>query len=318
MPPSRIDVHHHFLSEDYVAGWGKEKIGSISAAGVVPDWSVDLSLGLMDANAIATAIISVSSPGWPEGDASSQAALCRGCNDLAARLMQDYPGRFGMFTNLPLPHVDLALKEIAYGLDGLGADGVAMFTNYGGLYLGDACFDPVFAELDRRKAVVFVHPISPKNANKIPGISESTLDYPLETTRTIVSLLYAGVPGRYPDIRFIFPHAGGVVPYLAGRIATFSDINPAFRQRGFSGVIPALQKFHFDVTQSVNPYTFAALLKLVPVSNLLFGSDVPFARQQQIGLTIQDLPTMGLAPQDIEAIERKNAERLFPRFARAS
>lgn len=316
MPPqSCIDVHHHFLSDEYVAAWGKEKLGSITAAGKVVDWSLELSSGLMERNGISAALMSVSSPGWPDGSAPDQRAICRKCNDLSAEIVRSQPSRFGMFTNLPLPHIDLALAEIAYGYDSLKADGVAVFTNYGGVYLGDRMFDPLFAELNARKAVVFVHPISPKNANKIPGISESTLDYPLETTRAIVSLLYSGVPARFPEIRFIFSHGGGAVPYLAGRISTFSDLNPQFQQRGFEGVIPALRGFFYDITQSANPYTFAALLKLVPTTQLLFGSDVPFARQEQVGLTVRDLPTIGLSDNDIQAIKYRNAARLFPRLA---
>lgn len=310
----RIDVHHHFLSDEYVARWGKDKLGSITAAGKVVDWSLALSLELMDRNGISVAILSVSSPGWPAGTPEAQAALCRDCNELSAGIVREHPDRFGMFVNVPLPHLDHALKEAAYGLDTLPADGVAIFTNYEGRYLGDPAFDPFFAELNRRKAVIFVHPISPHNTNKIPGISESTLDYPLETTRAIVSLLYAGVPARYPNIRFIFSHGGGAVPYLAGRIATFSDLNPSFQQRGFDGVIPALRAFFYDITQSANPYTFSALLKLVPTSQLLFGSDVPFARQQQIGLTVRELPQLDLSGSDLEAINFRNAERLFPRF----
>jgi predicted TIM-barrel fold metal-dependent hydrolase len=311
----RIDVHHHFLSDDYVASWGKDKLGSITAAGKVVDWSLDLSLELMDRNGISVAILSVSSPGWPLGTVEAQAKLCRSCNELSAGIVRQHPNRFGMFVNVPLPHLDHALKEAQYGLDTLQADGVAVFTNYQGRYLGDPAFDPFFAELNRRRAVLFVHPISPHNANKIPGISESTLDYPLETTRAIVSLLYAGVPARYPDIRFIFSHGGGAVPYLAGRIATFSALNPSFQQRGFDGVIPALRRFFYDITQSANPYTFSALLKLIPASQLLFGSDVPFARQEQIGLTVRDLPQLDLSGSDLEAINFRNAGRLFPRFA---
>lgn len=311
----RIDVHHHLLPSEYVAGWGKEKLGSITAAGSVVDWSAGLSLELMERNQISAAIMSISSPGWPQVSADLQAKLCRTCNDLSATLVSDHPQRFGLFANLPLPHIDLSLKEIGHGLDTLRADGVAIFTNYQGTYIGDPRFDEIFEELDRRSAVVFVHPISPLNQNKIPGISESTLDYPLETTRAIVNLLYSGTPERFPNISFIFSHGGGVVPYLAGRIATFSALNPSFRIRGFEGVIPALQKFYFDVTQSVNPYTFAALLKLVSPSKLLFGSDVPFARQQQIELTTSELSNTGLSQEQLDAINYRNAQRLFPRFA---
>ncbi|WP_038387471.1 amidohydrolase family protein [Bradyrhizobium elkanii] len=310
----RIDVHHHFLSPGYVDRWGWDRLGRMSAAGQVARWNVDLSLELMALAGVATSIMSISSPGWLPGDADLVTAMCRETNEAAATLVRDHPGRFGMFGNLPMPHLDATLTEIAYTLDELGADGVSLFTNYAGRHLGDPAFDPVMEELSRRGAVVFVHPITPPGGKSLAIVSESTLDYPFETTRAIVNLLYHGVPLRYPGIRFIFSHAGGVAPYLAGRIAAFSDLNPKFQQRGAAGVIPALRGFWYDVTQSVNPSTFAGLRAVVPPDKLLFGTDVPFARKEQISLTLRDLPQVGLRQTELEGIDRANALVLFPRL----
>ena len=310
----RIDVHHHFLPPEYVAAWGEDTLAKTAAAGRLFGWSVARTLDLMGFAGIETAMLSISSPGFRLGD-PDRARLCRFCNDLAAGIGRDHPGRFGMFANLPLPDLDLALTEIEYGLDVLGADGVTLYSNYQGRHLGDPGLQPMWQELNRRKAVVYVHPTQPAGGGWVPGISVSTLEFPFETTRTIVSLLYHGTPERFPDIRFIFSHAGGAMPYLAGRVATLSDVNPNFRQRGFAAVIPALRRFHYDITQAANPYTFRALLELVPVSQLLFGSDIPFASQSQIGLTITGLAELGLEPDQVLAIDRDNALALFARFA---
>lgn len=312
----RIDVHHHFLPDDYVESWGKEKLGSITAAGSVAPWSVDLSLELMALAGVETVITSISSPGWPAHDAETVAAVCRTANETAGRLRHDHPRHFGMFGNLPLPDVDRTLAEIAHCFDVLAVDGVAMFTNYGGKYLGDPSFDPVYAELARRNAVVFVHPITPPGGKSLHVVSESTLDYPFETTRAVVNALFYGLPARFPSLRFIFSHAGGTVPYLAGRVATFSALNSAFQQRGFEGVMPALAGFWYDITQSANAATFAALRAVVPTNKLLFGTDVPFARKAQIESNAVGLAQLDLTGPERTAIDRTNALALFPRLDR--
>jgi predicted TIM-barrel fold metal-dependent hydrolase len=163
--------------------------------------------------------------------------------------------------------------------------------------------------------VVHVHPaVAPGNNALLPGVSASTLEYAFDTTRTIVSLLYHGTPQRYPRVKLVFSHAGGALPYLAGRVASFSELNPRFAQKGIAGVIPAVRSFHYDVTDSVNPYTFGALLKLVPATQLLFGSDIPFAAEPRIRAATRGLAELGLAPDVLQAIEQPPALRLFPRL----
>jgi 6-methylsalicylate decarboxylase len=310
----RIDVHHHFLADEYIASWGEEKFKSISAAGSVARWSVDLSLDLMEVSNTETSLLSVSSPGWPPGSPQQVRKLARACNELAATVVQKHPGRFGMFASLPLPSVDLALEEIAYCFDQLGAFGATLFTNYEGRHLGDPVNEPLFDELNRREAVVFVHPITPAGGKTLAMVSESMLDYPFETTRAIVSLLYHGTPQRYPKIKFVFSHAGGALPYLAGRVALFSELNPKFQQRGFEGVIPAVRDFYFDMADSVNAYTLGTLRALVPMDHLLFGSDIPFARKERIQLAVEGYAKAGFSDAELRCIERENALTLFPRL----
>jgi 6-methylsalicylate decarboxylase len=313
--PRCIDVHHHFLPPAYLSAVGEAKVAASAAAGRLSRWSVERSLELMELGGIETTIASSPSPGSPIGDIEDMARLCRTCNDVAGQIVRDHPGRFGMFAAvhlLPGLDIDRALGEIAYCLDVLGADGVGLRSSYLGRHLGDPSFDPLWEELNRRGCVVHVHPgISP--AEGVPGVTASMLEYPFDTTRAIVSLLFNGIPARFPRVTFIFSHAGGAIPYLAGRVATFSDTNPNFKQRGLTGAIPALQNFYYDITDSANPYTFKALRELVPVSHLLFGSDIPFAEGRLERMT-RSLAELGLEQQELQAINRNNALALFPRF----
>lgn len=313
----RIDVHHHFVPPAYVAAVGEEKLAAATAAGRLSGWSVERSLELMDIGGVEMSIVSTPSPNYPIGDLQQTHKLCRSCNELTAQAVRDHPGRFGMFASLlllPGMDMEMALREIEYCLDVLGADGVALRSNYLGHHLGDPLFDPFWQELDRRGCVVHVHPAVPPGSSGISGVSASTLEYPFDTTRTIVSLLCNGTPQRFPNVSFIFSHAGGAIPYLAGRVAAFSAGNPRFKQRGPEGVIPALKDFYYDVTDSVFPYTFKALLELVSAERLLFGSDIPFADEQRIRNSASGLAALGLEQQQLQAIDRDNAVRLFPRL----
>lgn len=313
----RVDVHHHFVPAAYVAAVGEEKLAAATAAGRLSGWSVEQSLELMDLGEIETSIASTPSPNYPIGDLEETHKLCRSCNELTAQVVRDHPGRFGMFASLlllPAMNMETALREIEYCLDVLAADGVALRTNYLGRHLGDPLYDPLWQELDRRGCVVHVHPAVPPGSGGIPGISASTLEYPFDTTRTIVSLLYNDTPQRFPRVSFIFSHAGGAIPYLAGRVAAFSEVNPRFKQRGLKGAIAALKGFYYDVTDSVSPCTFKALLELVPVERLLFGSDIPFADEQRVRLSVSGLAALGLEQHQLQGIDRDNAARLFPRL----
>jgi predicted TIM-barrel fold metal-dependent hydrolase len=288
----------------------------VTAAGRVAAWSVERSLELMELGGIETAIVSTPTPNHPIGDIAEVSRLCRSCNELAAQAMRDHPGRFGMFASLlllPGMDMDAALREIEYCLDVLGADGVALRSNYEGRHLGDPSFDPLWQALDRRGCVVHVHPGALPGSAGIPGVSASTLEYPFDTTRAIVSLLASGTTLRFPRLRFIFSHAGGTMPYLAGRVAAFSEGNPRFRQQGPQGALPALRGFYYDITDSVNPYTFRALLELVPENRLLFGSDIPFA-EGRIGQAARELAALSLEERRLQAIDRDNALSLFPRL----
>jgi 6-methylsalicylate decarboxylase len=315
MSAHRIDVHHHILPPNYVRAVGDDRIGPLIVAGKTPEWTPQHSIEAMDRNGIEKAITSISSPGLWFGDVAATRALTRECNDYAAQIRSDHPGRFGVFASLPLPDIEGSLREIAYALDELKADGIGLLTNYDGKYPGDAAFAPVFDELNHRKAVVYFHPTQAPCCHvhadiSTPAIPAATLDFPFDTTRAVTSLLFGGTFTRCRDIRFIFSHAGGTVPFLAERIARL-EVRPEFRARVPDGVMFELKRLFFDTALSANKLAFSALLQLVAPEQVLFGSDYPFAPEATMVATIKGLTNLGLAPDVLRAIERDNAVRLL-------
>ena len=316
MTGHRIDVHHHILPPEYVALVGDARIGPLILSGKTPTWSAQMSIDAMERNGIATAITSISAPGLWFGDVQSTRNLCRHCNEFAATIGRDHPGRFGMFASLPLPDVEASLEEIAYALDTLGAEGIGLLTSYGNQYPGDPAFAPVFDELNRRKAVVYFHPTQAPCSQCLPEIPAATLDFPFDTTRAVVSLLFSGTFARCPDISFIFSHAGGTVPFLAERIGRL-QARPDFKKHVPNGVIPELKRLYYDTALSANDITFAALLKLVAPEHVLFGSDYPFAPEATMTATVKGLQEMGLDAKVLRGIERDNALALLPKLKTA-
>jgi len=314
MAPHRIDVHHHILPPKYVAAVGGDRIGELILSGRAPVWTPEMSVEAMDRNGIATAITSVSAPGFRGLDPVTARDLCRHCNEYGATIRTDHPGRFGLFASLPLPDVDAALAEIAHGLDVLGADGIGLLTSYGDRYPGDPLFAPVFDELDRRGAVVYFHPTNAECSSCQPEIPAATLDFPFDTTRAVVSLLYSGTFARCRNIRFIFSHAGGTIPFLAERIGRLT-VRPEFKAAVPDGPIAELQRLFYDTALSANRLAFRSLLELVAADRVLFGSDYPFAPEATMTATVAGLADLDLAPEALRAIERDNALALFPGLA---
>src|SRR5260370_29818108 len=210
--PFRIDTHHHFSVPKLIA---ESTAKGITQTGL-QDWTPQKSIDQMDKGGVATSIISISDPGVWFGDNAAARSLARECNDFAAKVIKDYPGRFGLFATLPMPAVDGSLREIEYAFDTLKADGACVLSSYAGKYLGNPAFDPVFDELNRRKAVVFCHPFCAACGSQT-ALSDGQnrgVEFVFDTTRTIVSLLSTGTVTRCPDIRFIWSHAGGTVPSI--------------------------------------------------------------------------------------------------------
>lgn len=309
--PRRIDVHHHFFPPGYVAHMA-EVVGN-KPSPLMTGWTQAQVLDHMDKSGVAAGIASISPWGPHFRDAAQARSLARLCNDYAAQMIRDHPGRFGLFAAMPLPDVDGALAEIAYALDTLKADGIGLMTSYGGKWPGDPAFAPVLAELNRRRAVVFVHPNTPQCCGSlVPGSSPAMLEWPYDTGRAVLSLLLGGALTRYPDISFIFSHAGGPVPALAGRLVNMTRTRKDLAEIAPRGVLYELARLHYDTANAYFVPTMAALLKLVPASQVLFGSDYPYFTLEQNVAGLAEIPLTGV---ERHAIDRGNAVRLMPRLA---
>jgi predicted TIM-barrel fold metal-dependent hydrolase len=252
----------------------------------------------------------ISIPNIWVGDGTAIRGLARQCNDFAARIVADHPGRFGLFACLPLPDVEGSLAEIAYAFDTLKADGVGIMTSYGDRWLGDPAFAPVLDELERRKAVSFVHPTTADCCRGIlPVVSDATIEFGTDTTRAIASLLFGGTIKRCPNIRFIFCHAGGTLTSLVERFVLLPRMRPELAATVPDGAEAALRKFHYDIAQASHAVPLGALVKLVSTSQILFGTDFPYRTAEEHS---RGLAAFGMSDADRRAIERGNAERLLP------
>jgi predicted TIM-barrel fold metal-dependent hydrolase len=303
--PHRIDMHHHVAPPKFVSEM-RDLLQPPTLA-----WSIERSLEDMDKAGVATAITSITTPGVWIGDNAQGRRVARECNDYAAQLVGDYPGRFGMFAALPLPDIDASLREIEYGLDTLKADGICLFTSYRDKWLGDPAFEPVMQELNRRKAVVYTHPEAPVCCRGlIPGINEAVIEYATDTTRAIARLLFTGTARRYPDIRWIFSHAGGTTPFLSERLIRAGRLKHN-QPHVPNGVMPILQSFYYDIAQAAHPLALASLTRMVPISQILWGTDFPFRFGWEY---VQQLGEYGFSESELARIDRENALTLLPRW----
>jgi predicted TIM-barrel fold metal-dependent hydrolase len=303
----RIDVHHHLVPPGYLDAVAGQRQGG----GGRVKWSPAASIEDMDRSGIALSVISLIQPAASSADAALSQRLARESNEYAVRIARDHPGRFGSFAALPLLDADVSLKEIEYALDTLKADGVGLMTSYGNKYLGDESFAPVWAELNRRKAVVYTHPLTPDCCrNTVKGVPPGVIEYATDTTRTIASLVFSGTAARYPEIRWIFSHCGGTMPFLLSRFTRQeADMKERAKERMPNGVMHELRKFHYDTAQGNHSGALAALMKIVAPSQVLFGTDFPFRDgAEEIG----GLAAFQFQPGDLRAIERENALKLLP------
>jgi predicted TIM-barrel fold metal-dependent hydrolase len=315
MTPHRIDTHHHPYPPVYV-----EKTRDILKRTThafydrLTKWQPGHAIEAMDKDGIAVSVLSIGTPSVWLGDVQASRTLARECNDAAARMQSDHKGRFGHFATIPLPDVDGSLREIDYLYDTLKADGIALTTNYDDKYPGEDAFAPVFDELNRRKAVVYFHPTAASFAfNRVKDIPPPTIEFPFDTTRTITSLLFSGTFSRCPDIRWIFSHGGGALGMVANRLAGLAKNRPELAARVPGGVKQELSKLYLDVVGVATPGALQAVLDIVPMSNLLFGTDYPFWTPD---VTVNGLAALKLDPSDLAAIERGNALRLLPGLVR--
>lgn len=333
--PPLIDVHHHVVPpgvKHRLADLGVTDVGGVP----IPDWNEARELEVLDRHGIAAAVVSLSDTG-PVGERIGLAGLlAREANEFYADLIRLHERRLGAFAVLPLPHVDAALAELAYALDVLRLDGVLLLSNYAGRYLGDPSFDAVLAELDRRSAVVFLHPGTPPSS-PTPEVPTFLLDYVFETTRAVTSLLRHGALQRFSSIRLVLAHAGGTVPYLLERLAlgqvpvgarditgrlaaipiaraAVEAVTDAVVERSERQVTAALGALWYDTALSTAPPTLLALDSLAGPGRVVFGSDYPYAPELFIERTARRVAAYW-NDVELDQVARRNAAGLFPRLS---
>src|SRR5262249_55784967 len=281
----------------------------------VPEWDVSKSIEAMDRNGITSAVVSVSAPGVLLDDPGKTSRLARTCNEFAAQMVADYPTRYGMFASLPLPDTRVSLLELNYAFDVLHAEGFVLMRTYSDPHLGEPAFAPIFDEMNRRKAVVYIPPPACGcNVDVLPDNPACLIEFPHDSTRTITSLLFSGTFSRCPDIRFIFSHAGGTLPFLANRIATIAALDRHLAAQTPDGVMPVFKRLYYDTAGSANPMSFGALMQLVTPRSVLLGTDFPFIPEPGIKATVAGLRQVGLDEAAVRGIEGENALALFPRL----
>ncbi|MDT7715823.1 MAG: 6-methylsalicylate decarboxylase [Pseudonocardiales bacterium] len=310
-----VDLHHHMLPDFF---WQATNAGDHPVGGVAPPpWSRAGALSFLDDAGIDVAVTSISTPGVHTGDDAAAGALARRCNELAAELIRDHPDRFGGFACLPLPDVDAALVELAYALDELRLDGVVLFSNARGIYLGDSRFTPLFEELQRRAAVVFVHPNpSPDPSAHALGLPDSLVDYPADTTRAVAQLHYSNTFARTPDVKYVLSHAGGTVPYLAGRFAVIDEMGVIPGAEARASAADTFRRLYWDTALSWSDPVPNMLRDVVGIDHVVFGTDYPYLRRDlAVSCRARIETSAALSAVERTAILGGTATTLIPRLA---
>jgi predicted TIM-barrel fold metal-dependent hydrolase len=305
--PYRIDVHHHLSPPTYIAA------ANSFGEPLMKNWTPEKSLQDMDNAGIAVSMLSVTTPGvnFTSGEAARK--LSRECNDYAAKLRADHPGRFGSFAMIPLTDTEGSLQEIAYAFDTLKADGIGLMTSYGDKWLGDPLFLPVMEELNRRKAIVYTHPTAANCCvNVVKTQPPVMIEWGTDTTRTIADIIFSGTAQKFRDIRWIFSHAGGTMPFLIERFIRHPLLNPNVKATVPDGTLAELKRFYYDTAQTSNKAAMSALTATIPVSQIVFGTDFPY----RTGIDhVKGLRESGVfTDAQMMDIERGNALKLLPRL----
>jgi predicted TIM-barrel fold metal-dependent hydrolase len=312
--PRRIDFHVHLIPQFYQDA--AYEAGAGPAIGRYPDWSPERALDLMDKSDIEVAMMSLAQPGVQFGDPKKGVALARRCNDYTAELNARWPRRFGGFATLPMWGMNEAVAEIDHSFDQLKLHGVCLFASYREKFLGDTLFDPVLDALNDRDAVVFVHPAFHPSSRKLelpwPGFM---MEYVFDTTRAAVNLVFSGALERFPRIRFVLAHAGGLMPYFAWRLSVSPMIDARLEQISPAQVYERLRRFWYDNALAPTAETLECLKVVAPPSQIVFGSDWPFANARVIAEAVKTYESVAMPPAQRDAIDRGNALSLFPQFA---
>jgi predicted TIM-barrel fold metal-dependent hydrolase len=307
-PATKIDTHHHFYPPEV------KKFGGMGGP-LTDNWTPQKSIEEMDKNGVKTSILSMASVpmDWFKMSNDESRKFVRGINDYGAKMVSDFPGRYGLFAYLSMVDVEGSMKEIEYAFDTLKADGIGISTGYNNVYPGDPKFAPIFAELNRRKATVYFHPTTQTCClGIVPGVGDSWAEVPNDTTRAVLSLMFTGSLLKLRDIKFLWSHGGGTIPMIAERIDWLSKGQVKNRAELMpEGPLAEFKRFYYDTANAGYPGSMAALMKLVDVSHIMFGTDYPYVTTDW---NAQALRRAGITDEQIRAIETENAKVLLPRL----
>ena len=309
-----VDVHHHILPDFF---WRETNEQHGPVGGIAPPpWSRESALAFMDDAAIDVAVTSISTPGVHTGSDRRARSLARRCNELAAELVQARPDRFGAFACLPLPDIDGSFAELSYALDVLKVDGIVLFSNARGVYLGDEKFDAIFGELERRRAVVFVHPTaSTDRAAHALGLPDSLIDFVADTSRAIAHLHYSNTFARTPNVKYIFSHAGGTIPYLASRFAVVDEMGVIDGGGERATAADTFRRLYWDIALSWHDPVLQLLRSVVGIDQVLYGTDFPYLRRDlAIGNREHLAQTDALSDAERAVVLGESALQLLPRI----
>jgi predicted TIM-barrel fold metal-dependent hydrolase len=337
--PRRLDVHNHFGSPRWIKrvldlkpqGWNR-----------FDGWTPAKHLEMMDKGYVRTGFVSATEPGvWFGDDYSSNSpqreeaiSLARDMNEYGTRMKSDYKGRFGLWAVLPIPDVDASLKEIEYAFDTLHADGVGLLTSYGNMWLGDEKLQPIFDELNRRNAIVYVHPTDSNCCHSLAHASPGTVEWLSDTGRSINSLVSTAAPydggptppvgregmprmsaaTRYANVKFIWSHGGGSLLGIANRVAGFNQSNDILEKPAVpNSKLWHIRRFYYDTAQAANPILMQGMKALVGMSQIVFGSDCPYVEPAVYNRTLLQC---GFSAEELRAVDRENALRFLPTYRR--
>jgi predicted TIM-barrel fold metal-dependent hydrolase len=315
--PHRIDLHHHIVPPDFAAELARRNIEWTGGV-PVPKWSAALAREAMERYGIAAAVASVQ-PQVYWGHVEMAIELSRRGNESLARVVQDDPTHFGGFASVPLPDTAAACREVEYALDTLGLDGVLLISSAGRQYPGDPQFDELMHELNRRSAVVFIHPNTVPPGADVPGLNlpYAIGEFVFDTTRCVLNLLYSGTLERYPSIKFVLAHMGGTIPYLGWRVE-MGELSPRLRERVPQGAQTYLRRLYYETALSTGDPTLAAVRQFVPLDQIVFGSDFPMAPAPVVQKSVAMFDTSAVLDDQVRSTIGRNGLALFPRFARTT
>ncbi|KAL5361449.1 cytochrome P450 [Aspergillus floccosus] len=270
----------------------------------------------MDDYGLNYSILSITAPGvnFLASKPKKAQALARELNHILHDYTQTHPTKLGALCLLPLPNVKHALAEISYCLDELDFDGVGLYTNYNGLYLGDERLDPVFQALNERNATVFVHPTIPGCQAATLGYGGPLTEYPFDTIRAVENMLLTGQRQRYPNVTMIFPHGGGAIPYLAGRIAGVATLDE-LGALDPAHTIAQLRGYYFDTASAYSAIQLQALKAFGGVGRIVTGTDFPYVPVNQAKPGLASIQANGgFNSSEMGRINNGNVLSIFPRI----